>query len=349
MDTPAGIADESAILPYSARPLMVLLVDDQAFVAEFIRRQLISEHDINFHYCVNPAEAISTAEKIGPTVVLLDLVMPDIDGLTLCRQFRNHPAVRDLPIVMLSSTEEPEVKAKGFAVGANDYLVKPPDKVELIARLRYHSASYINKLQRDAAYRALRASQMRLEELNMELLQLANLDGLTGLANRRYFNERYDEEWARAARGKKSIALIMIDVDRFKVFNDNYGHLGGDDCLKQVAAAIRQMMSRPNDIVARYGGEEFIIALPNTPLEDAVGVAEQLRAEVEKLAIPHEFSDISAHVTISLGVTASIPNPAIDPVALIKQADQCLYQAKNAGRNRVEAAVFSPDDPAAAA
>jgi two-component system chemotaxis family response regulator WspR len=326
---------------------MVLLVDDQAFVAEFIRRQLVSEHDINFHYCVNPAEAISTAEKIGPTVVLLDLVMPDIDGLTLCRQFRNHPVVRDLPIVMLSSTEEPEVKAQGFAAGANDYLVKPPDKVELIARLRYHSASYINKLQRDAAYRALRASQMRLEELNMELLQLANLDGLTGLANRRYFNERYAEEWARAARGKKNIALIMIDVDRFKVFNDNYGHLGGDDCLKQVAAAIKQMMGLPSDIVARYGGEEFIVALPDTPLEGAVSVAEKLRAAVEQLAIPHEFSNINPHVTISLGVTAGIPSPDIDPLNLMKQADQCLYQAKNAGRNRVEAAVFMLDDPGA--
>ena len=122
MTTPLSTAHDSVLSPYPERLLMVMLVDDQPFVAEIIRRQLISEHDINFHYCINPAEAISTAEKIGPTVVLLDLVMPDIDGLMLCRLFRNQPTVRDLPIVMLSSTEDAAVKAQAFAAGANDYL-----------------------------------------------------------------------------------------------------------------------------------------------------------------------------------------------------------------------------------
>jgi two-component system chemotaxis family response regulator WspR len=343
MTTPLSTAHDSVLSPYPERLLMVMLVDDQPFVAEIIRRQLISEHDINFHYCINPAEAISTAEKIGPTVVLLDLVMPDIDGLMLCRLFRNQPTVRDLPIVMLSSTEDAAVKAQAFAAGANDYLVKPPEKLELIARLRYHSSSYINKLQRDEAYRALRASQIRLEELNMELLQLANLDGLTGLANRRYFNERYHEEWARAVRGKKPIALLMLDVDRFKTFNDHYGHLGGDDCLKQIAAAIKKMMARPGDIVARYGGEEFIVALPDTSLNSAAYLAEKIRIEVEKQAIPHEVSDISPYVTVSLGVAEMIPSPGTDPNTLIKQADECLYQAKRLGRNQVQAVMLAAD------
>jgi two-component system chemotaxis family response regulator WspR len=343
MHMSAIVANESVISPYPDRLVMVLLVDDQPFVAEIIRRQLISEHDINFHYCVNPAEALNAAEAIGPTVVLLDLVMPGIDGLTLCQMFRNHPAARDLPVVMLSSTEDPAVKAQAFGAGANDYLVKPPDKIELIARLRYHSASYINKLQRDDAYRALRASQMRLEELNMELLNLANLDGLTGLSNRRYFDQRYPEEWARAARSKKPISLIMLDVDRFKLFNDNYGHLSGDDCLKQVALAIKQVVARPGDIVARYGGEEFIIALPDTALDGAGSVAEKIRVAVEDLAIPHEFSDISGYITISLGIADCIPQPGTDPVVLIKQADQCLYRAKRLGRNQARAATLIAD------
>jgi diguanylate cyclase (GGDEF)-like protein len=156
------------------------------------------------------------------------------------------------------------------------------------------------------------------------------------LANRRYFNERYAEEWARAARNKKPVALIMLDVDRFKSFNDHYGHLGGDDCLKQIAAAIKNMMSRPGDLVARYGGEEFIVLLPDTALDGAAYLAEKIRIAVEKRAIPHEVSDISPYVTISLGVAGIIPDPGTDPNTLIELADQCLYRAKNLGRNQIQ-------------
>ncbi|MDG4555472.1 MAG: diguanylate cyclase [Candidatus Competibacter sp.] len=333
------------LMPVSVeRPLMVLLVDDQSFVAETIRRQLLGESDIGFHYCADPAEAIGIAEQVGPTVVLLDLVMPDIDGLTLCRFFRAHPATRDLPVIMLSSTEDAPVKAQAFAAGANDYLVKLPDQVELVARLRYHSGAYVNKLQRDEAYRALRASQLKLEELNMELRQLANLDGLTGLANRRFFNERYGEEWARAARKRAAIALIMLDVDHFKAFNDSRGHLEGDGCLKQVAGAIKQMVRRPGDLVARYGGEEFIAVLPETDGNGGAHVAENMRAAVENLAIPHEASSVGARVTISLGVASAVPSPGTDPSGLIKLADECLYQAKHQGRNRVKTITLSAED-----
>jgi PAS domain S-box-containing protein len=159
-------------------PFMVLLVDDQPFVAEMLQRQLSSETDINFHYCQDPNQAIGTAERVGPTVILLDLVMPDLDGLTLCKFIRAHPATRDIPVIMLSSNDDPATKAEAFAAGANDYIVKLPESVELIARLRYHSAAYVNKLQRDDAYRALRASQTKLEELNLQLLKLASFPRL---------------------------------------------------------------------------------------------------------------------------------------------------------------------------
>ena len=135
----------------------------------------------------------------------------------------------------------------------------------------------------------------------------------------------------------------MLDVDRFKLFNDNYGHLSGDDCLKQVALAIKQVVARPGDIVARYGGEEFIIALPDTALDGAGSVAEKIRVAVEDLAIPHEFSDISGYITISLGIADCIPQPGTDPVVLIKQADQCLYRAKRLGRNQARAATLIAD------
>lgn len=321
------------------RPLMVMLVDDQSFVAELLQRQLTNDKDINFHYCQDPSQAISTAEKIGPTVVLLDFNMPEIDGLTLCHFFRAHPATRDIPIIMLSSNDDPATKAAAFAAGANDYLVKLPDSIELIARLRYHSAAHINKLQRDDAYRALRASQMKLEELNMQLLKLANLDGLTGLVNRRHFDERFAEEWLRALRNRRPLTLIMFDVDLFKLYNDKFGHIEGDECLKRIARSAQEIFSRPADTVARYGGEEFIILLPETDSSGAIKVAEKFRADIENLHLPNPDSTVSPYVTISMGVTTTVPEANSEPDAHIKLVDEALYRAKNAGRNRLSVAV----------
>jgi two-component system chemotaxis family response regulator WspR len=326
------------ILPVE-RPLMVMLVDDQSFVAELLQRQLTNEKDINFHYCQDPSQAVGTAEKIGPTVILLDFTMPSIDGLTLCNFFRAHPATRDIPIIMLSSNDDPVTKAQAFEAGANDYLVKLPDSIELIARLRYHSAAYINKLQRDDAYRALRASQMKLEELNMQLLKLANLDGLTGLANRRHFDERFADEWLRAMRNRRPLTLIMFDVDWFKQYNDKFGHLEGDECLKRVADTTQKVVCRPSDTVARYGGEEFIILLPETDSSGAKLVAEKIRAEIENLHLPNPDSTVIPFITISLGVTTVVPEVNADPNIYIKLVDEALYRAKNAGRNRISIAL----------
>lgn len=337
MDT-SDIRTQVQTAPWS---IMVMLVDDQPFVAAALRKQLADEIDINFHYCQDASLAISTAEKIGPTVILLDFVMPEIDGLTLCRFFRAHPATRDIPVIMLSSNDDPVTKAQAFAAGANDYLVKLPDKIELIARLRYHSNAYISKLQRDDAYRALRASQMKLEELNMQLLKLANIDGLTGIANRRSFDERFAEEWARAMRNRVPISLIMFDVDLFKLYNDKYGHLEGDECLKKIAITAQKIACRPADTVARYGGEEFVVLLPDTDSSGARVLAEKMRVEVEALHIPNPDSSVSPYITISLGVVTAVPeaDAAPDSDLLIKLADDALYQAKNAGRNQEFVAV----------
>lgn len=322
-----------------AHPFMVMLVDDQPFVAELLRRQLINEKDINFHYCQDPTQAVGTAEKIGPTVILLDFTMPVIDGLTLCRFIRAHPTTRDIPVIMLSSNDDPVTKAAAFAAGANDYVVKLPDSVELIARLRYHSGSYVSRLQRDDAYRALRASQIKLEELNMQLLRLANIDGLTGIANRRHFDERLAAEWLRALRNRRPLTLIMFDVDLFKLYNDKFGHLEGDECLKRIASAAQEVFSRPADTVARYGGEEFIVLLPETDTSGALKVAEKLRAEIENLHLPHPESRVSPYVTVSLGVTTIMPADNSTPDGFIKLVDEALYRAKDAGRNRLSVAV----------
>lgn len=318
--------------------IMVLLVDDQPFVAEMLRRALVNEADINLHYCHDPSQAVSVAEKIGPTVILLDITMPDLDGLTVCKLLRVNPVTCDIPVVMLSSNDDPVTKAASFAAGAHDYMVKLPDSLELIARLRYHSDSYINKLQRDDAYRALSASQVKLAELNLQLLKLANVDGLTGISNRRYFDQRLGEEWYRALRNRNPLTLIMFDIDFFKKYNDKFGHLEGDECLKQVVRCTEKIINRPADTLARYGGEEFIVLLPETDSNGAQKIAEKIRTEIEKLHLPNPDSTVIPFVTISAGVITTVPEAQSNQNACLHLVDEALYRAKEAGRNRISIA-----------
>src|ERR1700735_1182589 len=178
----------------------VLLVDDQAMIGEAVRRALAQQPNLEFRYCGNSGDAIATAEAFNPTVILQDLVMPGMDGLALVHRYRANPLTKDIPIIVLSTKEEPTIKGEAFALGANDYLIKLPDAIELIARIRHHSKAYLNQLQRDEAYLALHESQRKLMEINIELQRLTNVDGLTGLSNRRYFDEFLETQWKLALR-----------------------------------------------------------------------------------------------------------------------------------------------------
>jgi len=314
---------------------MVLLVDDQAMIGEAVRRGLSNQENIDFHFCSDPQQAIAQAVRIKPTVILQDLVMPGLDGLSLVREYRNHPATKDIPIIVLSTKEDPLIKSAAFSAGANDYLVKLPDTIELVARIRYHSRSYMTLLQRDAAYRALRVSQQQLLDTNLVLQRLMNSDGLTGLSNRRHFDEYLELEWRRSLRDQTQLSLLMIDVDYFKSYNDSFGHVEGDEALRKVAAAIRDASSRPSDLPARYGGEEFVLVLPNTSPGGARLVAEKLRQTVAALKIAHNTPAEGASLTISIGLATMVPQPGTDCRLLISAADRGLYLAKNNGRNQV--------------
>ena len=260
--------------------------------------------------------------------------MPGVSGLDLVRRYRADPAISRTPIIVLSTHDEPTVKSDAFAAGANDYLVKLPDRIELIARLRYHSLAYLSQIQRDEAYRALRESQEKLLAANQELQRLTNVDGLTGLSNRRYFDEYFEAEWKRGLRTRAPLSLLMIDVDHFKHYNDTYGHLAGDEVLKKVASAIKEQCRRATDLVARYGGEEFATIFPATPARDLPSLAERLRGAVEALKLAHPASDSGPFVTISLGGASTTPQLFAAPASLVEAADKALYRAKRAGRNR---------------
>ena len=314
---------------------MVLLVDDQAMIGEAVRRGLDQEENIDFHFCADPHQAVAQAVRLKPTVILQDLIMPGLDGLTLVREYRNNPATRDIPIIVLSTKEDALVKSAAFAAGANDYLVKLPDTIELVARIRYHSRSYLTLLQRDEAYRALRVSQQQLLDTNLVLQRLMNSDGLTGLSNRRHFDEYLELEWRRAMREQSQLSLLMIDVDYFKSYNDTFGHLAGDEALRRVAEAIRGSCSRPTDLPARYGGEEFALVLPSTSPGGARLIAEKLRQMVLALDIAHTAPHADSRLSVSIGLATQTPVIGTPCRQLILAADKGLYMAKNQGRNQV--------------
>lgn len=314
---------------------MVLLVDDQAIIGEALRRALFDQPGMEFHYCDNADVALEAAKRIRPTVILQDLIMPKTDGLALVRQFRRNPLTQDIPIIVLSTKEEPSTKREAFAAGANDYLVKLPDTIELIARIRYHSKAFKLQLQRDEAYRALRESQHELLEKNLELAGLINKDGLTGLNNRRYFEEYAEIQWKHACRENLWISVLMIDVDDFKRYNDTYGHLAGDQVLIELGNAIRKRTRRPTDLAARFGGEEFIVILPGSPIEGALTIGREMCRSVDGLNISHRSSTVGNVVTISVGAASTTPRNGDSLMALINEADKALYQAKHAGKNRV--------------
>ena len=327
----------------SNKMIHVLLVDDQPMVAEGIRRMLETEESIQFHYCQQPDKALEMAIEVKPSVILQDLVMPDVDGMTLMRFYRNHPQTKRIPVIVLSSKEDAAIKRDAFNNGANDYLVKLPDPIELIARIKAHSSHFYMQLERDAAYQImqdmqqqLEASNAELEVRNFELQRLSSLDGLTNIANRRSFDKFIADEWRRALRDNdnSTIAVIMIDIDYFKRYNDGYGHQSGDDCLIRVAQTLDRCVHRASDLMARYGGEEFVTVLVDTDEHGAYSIAQQMQEAIRALAIPHEYSSVANLVTLSMGVASVIPDSKTSAEQLIATADKALYAAKEKGRNQ---------------
>ncbi|MBL8437491.1 MAG: diguanylate cyclase [Zoogloeaceae bacterium] len=314
--------------------MKVLLIEDTMTSATLVRHQL-SKLGLTSLYAPDGPTGIEAFLREKPDLVLLDVIMPGMDGFEVARRLRQlEQAGEWTPIIFLTARTSDEDLQRGIDVGGDDYLVKPISEGVLGAKIR--------AMQRIAQMRySLLVLTRKLDDANQELTRLSGVDGLTGIPNRRRFDDTLVREWKRAARSESEVALLAADVDCFKQYNDSLGHQAGDDCLRAVARCLDAQLRRPTDLVARYGGEEFFAILPETSREGARQVAEGLRQAVEALQLPHGRSTAAPVVTVSIGVAVARASPSLEGgvFALLKAADQALYQAKRGGRNQVALAV----------
>ncbi|MGV3722725.1 MAG: GGDEF domain-containing response regulator, partial [Actinomycetota bacterium] len=261
-----------------------------------------------------------------------------IDGISVCGRIKADERLQDVPVLMVTAQPESQQLETAFEAGASDYIAKPFDRKILLARVRHALRLKAEIDRRIAREQELLEIKKLLEAANASLFELARIDALTGIPNRRYFDEVFGREWEATQRSEQPLALLLVDIDRFKAYNDHYGHQAGDECLTAIGRCLMRGELRMGDFVARYGGEEFAVLLPELSLESAIKVAERLRARVSDLAIPHAVGASSAFVTISVGVASVRGGDGRTAAELVAQADAALYRAKSSGRNCVGAA-----------
>ncbi|MBD2354059.1 PleD family two-component system response regulator [Tolypothrix sp. FACHB-123] len=336
----------SGISPFSLskQPPLILVADDDKTMRVLLRKAMEQEGyrvvEVN-----DGQQCLDAYDTIKPDIVLLDAVMPVMDGFTCCKQLLkiarnnlisalasfdtdsalNNTVISKLwertPILMITCLDDEESVNRAFEAGAMDYITKPIHWAVLRQRLR-------RLLQQAQVYK-------QLEAANQALQHIANVDGLTGLANRRRFDDYLNTQWINLAQEEAPLSLILCDIDFFKFYNDRYGHPAGDVCLQKVGKVLSHTAQKNQDLVARYGGEEFAVIMPHTHAVGAVHVAAAMQAGVRDLKIVHDGSEVSEYVTLSMGVATMVPTWESSPSDLIVKADKALYQAKAEGRDRI--------------
>ena len=298
-------------LPKFPAEATILVVDDTPANLSLMSSLLKDTYKVKVANCGERALEIAHSDA-PPDLILLDIMMPGIDGYEVCRRLKGQATTKDIPIIFLTSMADVENESMGFSLGAVDYIAKPFNQTVVKARIRVH---------------------IQLKRQSSLLENLVFIDALTEIPNRRALDQTFRQEWVRAVRTASPLSFVLIDIDLFKQFNDQYGHGSGDECLARVAKALQACVQRPSDFVGRYGGEEFAAVLPDTDLDDALRVAQYFHASLAALQIPHLQSTVAPHVTISIGVATAHPGTDQSLQLLSETADQMLYAAKNAGKN----------------
>jgi diguanylate cyclase (GGDEF)-like protein len=299
--------------PEKAEKQKVLIVEDTTIFVKIL--QDIVKDICEVVSASSAKEALDLLESgVEIDLILMDVVLPDMNGYDLVRLIKNNGMTRDIPVIFITGLNGEQDEEYGLKVGAIDYITKPFSKSIVKARIKNH---------------------LELKRYRDVLRDLSMLDGLTGLNNRRRFNEYMMMEWKRASRSKSDITVLLIDIDHFKLYNDQYGHLQGDECLKKIAKKAKEVLNRPGDFVARWGGEEFVCILPETDAAGGVAVAQRFRKCIYDMNIPNKNTGSWGRVTVSIGVAHVVPDKNARWDSLIQKADEKLYEAKEAGRNMV--------------
>lgn len=291
----------------------VLIIDDEVSNIEIMNAVLEDDYEVCF--ATSGEQALGMLHDVMPDLILLDVLMPGLDGFEVCRRIKQEPMLVDIPVIFTTGLGDTEDEMRGLSLGAIDYVTKPIQPAVLRARVNNH---------------------VELKQLRDQLAQMAVTDALTGLSNRRHLERTLESETRRLARRNEWLSVIMLDIDFFKQFNDHYGHLAGDRAIAMVGAALMRAVKRSSDLCARYGGEEFACVLPGAAPQDARFVAEEIRLQIQSLNIPHAQSQISPFVTISIGIASGRCMPGADGSLWVGEADRQLYRSKGEGRNCIQ-------------
>ena len=290
----------------------ILVSDDEKFNLDILGSILSPLYNILI--ARNGARTLELAKHNTPDLILLDVIMPDMTGFEVITKLKESNHTVNIPVIFITGLTDPADEERGFFLGAVDYITKPFNKAIVKARVNTHIKII---------------DQMRTIE------RIGLMDSLTRVSNRRGFDNRFNAEWGSAIREQTPVSFLIMDIDKFKIYNDTYGHHQGDNALRAFADAAAATLNRASDFVARWGGEEFVMLLPNTDIDGAVEVAERVRKNVEALIIPTEDGE-ETRITVSIGVKSAIPSADTSAPGFLTKADQALYRAKESGRNRVE-------------
>ena len=294
----------------------ILVVDDMLTNIGILDKILNTEYEILT--ATSGREALKIAYLQVPDLILLDVIMPEMDGFAVCKALKQEDRTKDIPVIFITANNQEEDESQGFEAGVVDYVTKPVRASILKARVRIH---------------------LELKSSRDHLKALSTVDGLTQVANRRKFDEAIEYEWRRSCRHQHPISLLMMDIDFFKTYNDHYGHLAGDECLKTIAREISTVVRRPADLFARYGGEEFVFLLPDIESRGAAFIAQKVQETIKRVNVSHAYSTVAGYITLSIGVATRVPQEGQSHNDLINAADKMLYLAKQNGRNRIQEAV----------